>query len=96
MATRMTKREMFKEIFFDATEGKRSNANFVDGMTLIDCLPAKLEKDYLIMVYNQYINGERSSRRILSELSSTLRYYGTPMYKCFGEMIERVLVSTRH
>lgn len=95
MTTRMTKREMFKEIFFDATEGKRSNDNYVDGMTLIDCLPTKLDKTYLSMVYNQYINGEKSSRQILSRLGSDLRYFGTPMYRWYGEMLERVLDSTR-
>lgn len=95
MTATMTKREMFKEIFFDATNGKRNSGNFVDGMTLIDCLPAKLSKEYLVVIYNQYINGQRSSRVILSRLASTLRACGTPIYKYYGDMIERVLISTR-
>ena len=35
---RLTKREMVKDIFFTATEGQRTTANFVQGMAVIDAI----------------------------------------------------------
>ena len=38
MSKRITINQMVKEIFFDATKGKRTLENFVDGMTVIERL----------------------------------------------------------
>ena len=95
MTKRLTKREMFKEIFFDATEGKRSNENFVDGMTLIDCLPNYLSKEYMTHIYNEFINEEKCSRHILSNVASNMRWYGNNTQMQLGRMLDKFLMATR-
>jgi hypothetical protein len=63
-----TKKSMVKEIFFDATQGKRTDANFVDGMYLLDVIPAYLPKDYIEWVYARYKDARIDARHALSSL----------------------------
>lgn len=47
MSKRLTKKEMVKDIFFTATEGKRTARNFVQGMGLVEAIA---DNNYLWVV----------------------------------------------
>ena len=89
----MTKREMFKEIFFDATNGKRTKENFVDGMYLIDVFPTMFSKSYIEGMYNDWSKGEKSAKRILCDVGFYMRIYGTKAYKEVGRIIGKFFLK---
>ena len=64
-----TKFEMVKEIFFDATDGKRNIDNFTYGKDLIDLLVVKNAASFIRYYFDQYregyIDAESALRRLV-------------------------------
>ena len=57
---------MVKEIFFDATKGKRTSENFVDGMTVIERLRYHFYRSYFEAAYSAWIDGNKNSKQIMA------------------------------
>lgn len=76
MKAKKTIKQMVKEILFDATYGQRSSDNYAKGMEIIDSLQYLYYREYFDKIYAVWVNGERSSRRILSEIRSNLKMRG--------------------
>ena len=71
-----TIKQMFKEIFFDATTGRRSADNYLDGMTAIDHIAAFYYRSYFERVYREWKSGQRESRVIIEDIYHDLRQRG--------------------
>lgn len=62
---------MVKDIFFEATNGKRSVDNFVEGQMLIRLLTEKNTRDFIAYCWdklsNAYWDGEHALRALVDE-----------------------------
>ena len=63
-----TKIEIVKEVFFGATNGKRSTNNYADGMWLIETVADKVTGEYIRYIYGKYISGEKSASVALDDM----------------------------
>lgn len=72
MSKRITINQMVKEIFFDATNGKRTADNFVDGMTVIERLRYYFYRSYFDELYAAWLAGNKTSKQIMSQIADSL------------------------
>lgn len=72
MAKRITIKQMVKDIFFDATKGRRSADNFLEGQLVLSSLQFFYYRFYFERIYGEWLNGEKSSRAIMHAISSDL------------------------
>lgn len=73
MSKRITINQMVKEIFFDATNGKRTSENFVDGMTVIERLRYYFYRSYFEEAYSAWLAGNKTSKQIMAQIAESLR-----------------------
>lgn len=64
----MTKNQIVKEIFFEATRNKRSHDNYVDGMWLIEILAKRNSADYLKHIYAKLDEAEIDAESALARI----------------------------
>lgn len=64
----MTKNDKVRVIFYEATRGKRSVDNYVDGVWLMEILSKKNSSDYLRYVYDKLISAEIDAESALARL----------------------------
>ena len=72
MSKRITINQMVREIFFDATNGKRTSENFVDGMTVIERLRYYFYRSYFEEAYSAWLAGSKISKQIMSQIADSL------------------------
>lgn len=72
MSKRITINQMVKEIFFDATKGKRTLENFVDGMTVIERLRYYFYRSYFEEAYSAWLAGNKTSKQIMAQIADSL------------------------
>ena len=72
MSKRITINQMVKEIFFDATKGKRTLENFVDGMTVIERLRYYFYRSYFEEAYSAWLTGNKTSKQIMAQIAESL------------------------
>lgn len=65
---KLTKFQMVKEVLFDATTGKRTNANFAEGLDLIDLIGRLCSAESIRYYYNQYKEAEITAEHALQRL----------------------------
>lgn len=59
---------MVKDIFFEATRGKRELSNYAEGMYLMEMLVAHNTVKYIGFYYEQLVNAEIDAESALSRL----------------------------
>ena len=72
MSKRITINQMVREIFFDATNGKRTSENFVDGMTVIERLRYYFYRSYFEEAYSAWLAGNKTSKQIMAQIADSL------------------------
>lgn len=72
MAKRITIKQMVKDIFFDATAGRRTADNFLEGQLVLSSLQYFYYRPYFERIYGEWLSGAKSARAIMSSVSSDL------------------------
>lgn len=73
---RITKHKAVKEIFFSASNGRRSAANFVDGMWALERTAAMLQAKPLLELYRDWKSGLRTTLETMHVITSNLDRLG--------------------
>ena len=59
---------MVKDIFFDATNGRRSADNYFQGQLVLDSLKYFYYRPYFERIYKEWKDGVKSSRSIMQHI----------------------------
>ena len=76
MKTRLTIKQMVKAILFDATAGRRTADNYLEGMTVIDSMQTFFYRAYFENLYQRWADGKMDARRIVLEWYASLHGRG--------------------
>ena len=68
-----TVKGMVKEMFLDATNGRRTAENYPCGMLVIENVGRFYYRAYFEMQYEEWLAGRKSSRQIFLEIARSIR-----------------------
>lgn len=71
----LTKIQMVKEIFFDATRDKRTAANYAEGMWLIETIANKITAPVISSYYWDYVAAATDAESTLAHLTDMAYSY---------------------
>ena len=72
MSNGITIKQMVREIFFDATKGKRTSENFADVMMVIERLGYYFYRSYFDELYTAWLAGDKTSKQIMYQIANSL------------------------
>lgn len=95
MKKRITVKGMVKEIFFAATEGRRSADNFLEGSIVLDHVGYFYYRSWWERKYDAFTSGKETARVIMGEIARDLRLRGLDFPRCreVAKCIEKVMYA---
>ena len=76
MALKITIKQMVKDIFFDATTGRRTYDNYRYDMLVIDGLKSFYYRWYFEQLYQEWLKGKKTSSQIMERIYQDLLIRG--------------------
>ena len=76
MTRKITIKQMVKEIFFDATTGRRTYDNYPYDMLVIDGLKSFYYRCYFEQVYQEWLEGKKTARQMMERIYQDLLIRG--------------------